>query len=124
MAPGSSGGSVFFTTDHGCVRRLPDGRLGVSLEDHDWTIPREEVPPLYEAMETLAGRVYRCDCDCRWQLRIDDHETTVLDTDDVLHLHSLLDGAMVMLELHGILDAAAITPPEVSNDDPRPQPEP
>jgi hypothetical protein len=75
-----------------------------------------EVDRLHEATESLAGQVYRCNCDCRWQLRLDDQSPAILGTDEVLQLHSLLSGTAVMLELHDILDAASIEMPGVDGD--------
>jgi len=109
MAPKSRETPPLYATDHGRAWRRSDGRIGLSLGEREWTVQREEITTLHEAIETLAARVYRCHCDCRWQLRLNDHDVTVLETDDVLHLHSLLDGATAMLELRHILDQAAIT---------------
>lgn len=110
MVPTSFDPSVLFATEHGTLRWASDERLVMSLADRAWTISPEEVSSLHEAMETLAARVYRCDCNCRWQLRVGEHETAVLGTEDVLQLHTLLRGGAVMLELHDLLDDAAVDP--------------
>jgi len=120
MASDAFEGLVLFSTDHGTVWWASDGRLLVSFSGQQWAVAPEEVPSLHEGLESLAGQVYRCNCDCRWQLRVDDGATVVLGTDEVLRLHSLLRGTLVMLELHDILDAAAIAPSGVNDDGPRP----
>jgi hypothetical protein len=116
----SSDDAVLFSTDHGAVRWTPDGQLSLSLSGERWTVDPNEVATLHEGLESLAAQVYRCNCDCRWQLRVDDGATVVLGTDEVLRLHSLLRGALVMLELRDVLDAAAIDPSGVTDDGPRP----
>ena len=116
----SSGDAVLFSTPHGAVRWGRDDRLAVTLGEEDWTVTPDAVPELYEALESLAAQVYRCNCDCRWQLRVGDGATVVLGTDEVLRLQSLLRGALVMLELHDLLDAAAIAPAGVENSGARP----
>jgi hypothetical protein len=112
--------AVLFSTDHGAVQWAADGRLSLSLDDQEWAVAPEEISALYEGLEALAAQVYRCNCDCRWQLRVGDGTTVVLGTDEVLRLQSLLRGALVMLELHDLLDAAAIAPAGVENSGPRP----
>ncbi len=116
----SSDDAVLFSTDYGAVRWAPDGQLSLPLSGECLTMDPDEVSALHEGLESLAAQVYRCNCDCRWQLRVDDGATVVLGTDEVLRLHSLLRGALVMLELHDILDAASIDPSGVGNDGPRP----
>lgn len=120
MAPDDFEDPVLFSTDHGTVWWEPDGRLAVSFSGQQWAVGPEEIPSLHDALESLAAQVYRCNCDCRWQLRLDDGATVVLGTDEVLRLHSLLRGALVMLELYEILDAAAIDASGVNDDGPRP----
>jgi len=118
MVPTSFDRSVLFATEHGIVKWAPDGRVRVSLADRHWTLDREQVGRVHDAMQTLARQVYRCECDCRWQFRIEKNDTTVLSTDDVLRLHSLLDGATTMLELCDVLEEAAIDLPEVGTSTP------
>jgi hypothetical protein len=111
-SPASFDTSALFATDHGSVEWVSEDCLGLTFGDHRWTLPPAELEALHEAVEPLAAQVYRCDCDCRWQVRVEEQSTAVLHTEEVLRLHSLLDGTMVMLELRSILDGAAIVRPE------------
>ncbi|WP_232797881.1 hypothetical protein [Salinibacter altiplanensis] len=76
-----------------------------------WTLAASEVPVLRDTTRSLASEVYHCERDCRWQLRVDGHPTVVLDSDEVLRLDALLDGALTMLELDAILEDASISRP-------------
>lgn len=100
--------STLFATEHGAVDWTTDERLVLSLGDREWTLTTEEVHALHDALQPLAAQVYRCNCDCRWQVRLEGRDTIILSTDEVLRLHSLLDGAGVMLELYTILDSDSI----------------
>jgi hypothetical protein len=71
-------------------------------------MPPGAVQALHAALQPLAAQVYRCDCDCRWQVRREGAETLVLGTDELLRLHALLDGAVAMLALDDILDDAGV----------------
>jgi len=122
MVPDALESSVLFATEHGAATWTPEGRLTLTLAERTWTVAPAEVAPLHEAIQSLARQVYRCDCDCRWQLRMGE-ETAVLGTDDVLRLHSLLNGSVVMLELHDMLDEAAIDASGVEDGDSRPRSE-
>jgi hypothetical protein len=104
--------ATLFATEHGAVDWASTDRLRVTLGDQSWTLAPDGVSSLHEATEPLAAQVYRCDCDCRWQLRLDGQGTAVLSTDEVLRLHSLLDGAVTMLELHTLLEDASIARPQ------------
>lgn len=108
MPPAFPDTATLFATEHGTVAWSSADRLKVSLGDQSWTLGPDGVASLHEATEPLAAQVYRCDCDCRWQLRLDGQGTVVLSTDEVLRLHSLLDGAVTMLELYAFLDDASI----------------
>lgn len=108
----SSDSSVLFATDHGSVTWTSDEQLHLVLADLDWTLAPDDVTALHEATHPLAAQVYRCDCDCRWQLRMEGHDAVVLGTDAVLRLDALLDGAVAMLELESILEDTAIDRPE------------
>lgn len=100
--------SSLFSTEHGSVEWASDDAVRITLDGREWTFAVKEVQQLHADIEPLAAQVYRCNCDCRWQVRIEGHSTFVLNTDEVLQLHSLLDGAVAMLELHTLLDEAAI----------------
>jgi len=110
-SPASFDTSVLFATEHGRVERTSETRLGLTFGERQWELRPDEFEALHEAIEPLAAQVYRCNCDCRWQVRVDGGSAAVLDTDEVLRLHSLLDGAAAMLELEAILDGAAIVRP-------------
>lgn len=97
-----------FATEHGTVDWASADRLQVTLGDQSWTLAPDGVSALHEATEPLAAQVYRCDCDCRWQLRLEEQGTVVLSTDEVLRLHSLLDGAVAMLELYELLEEVSV----------------
>ena len=103
--------SVVFATDHGTVHRLSDRLVRITLGDLRWTLPPEAVHDLHEATHSLAGDVYRCGNDCRWQLRGPGQSVVVLCSTEVLRLDTLLHGATAMLELDGILRGADIAPP-------------
>lgn len=102
--------STLYSTEHGTIQWTSDRSLDVALGERRWTFRVPEVRALHDAVQPLAAQVYRCNCDCRWQVRSDE-QTIVLSTDEVLRLHSLLDGAMVMLELYSILDDVSIAQP-------------
>jgi len=103
--------SVLFSTEHGRVDWTSETHLGLTFGPRQWKLRPDELEALHEAIEPLAEQVYRCDCDCRWQVRVDGQGAAVLHTDEVLRLHSLLDGATTMLELRSILEAASIARP-------------
>lgn len=108
MTPASFDTSTLYATEHGTVDWTSADQLQVVLGENSWTLAPDALTALHQATQPLAAQVYRCDCDCRWQLRMDEQTTSVLSTDEVLRLHSLLDGAVTMLELDTILDAASI----------------
>lgn len=108
MPPASSDTAPLFATEHGTVNWSSGDRLRVALGDQAWTLSPDGVASLHEVTEPLAAQVYRCDCDCRWQLRLEEQGTAVLSTDEVLRLHSLLDGAVAMLELYDLLEEASV----------------
>jgi hypothetical protein len=110
-SPASFDTSALFATEHGSVEWVSEDRLGLTFGTHRWTLPPGELEALHDAVQPLAAQVYRCNCDCRWQVRVEGQGTAVLHTDEVLRLQSLLDGTMVMLELRSILDGAAIVRP-------------
>ncbi len=112
MASAAFDTSAFFSTEHGAVDWTPEERLHVTLGEREWTLASDEVRALHEAIAPLAAQVYRCNCDCRWQVRVRERAPIVLGTDEVLRLHSLLDGAVAMLELYSVLDDASIGRPE------------
>ena len=112
MPPVSPETVTLFNTEHGTVDWASADRLRVTLGDQSWTLSPDGVTSLHEATAPLAAQVYRCDCDCRWQLRLEGQGTAVLSTDEVLRLHSLLDGAVAMIELYSLLDDASITRPQ------------
>ena len=110
-SPASFDTSVLFSTEHDRVDWVSETHLGLTFGPRQWQLRPDELEALHEAIEPLAGQVYRCDCDCRWQVRVDGQGAAVLHTDEVLRLHSLLAGAATMLELLSILDDAAIVRP-------------
>ena len=107
--------SVLFATDHGAVERAPHGRVRVSIGALEWHLAPSDVSALRETTQSLASEVYHCERDCRWQLRVEDHPTVVLDSDEVLRLDALLDGAVAMLELSSILEEASISRPTAAD---------
>ncbi|PQJ36079.1 hypothetical protein BSZ35_17025 [Salinibacter sp. 10B] len=107
--------STLFATEHGAVDWTADERLAFTLGDRDWVFERKEVRALHEALQSLAAQVYRCNCDCRWQVRLEGRETIVLSTDEVLRLHSLLDGVGAMIELYSLLDDVSVGRPTTSD---------
>jgi len=110
--PSVSDTASLFATEHGSVDWASGEQLRVELEERVWTLAPEALTTLHDALQPLAAQVYRCNCDCRWQVRLDEQGTAVLSTDEVLRLHSLLDGTVTMLELYSILDDASIVRPE------------
>lgn len=112
MASAAFDTSSLFSTDHGTVEPISENRFRVTLGERGWTLASDEVRALHEAVAPLAAQVYRCNCDCRWQVRIREQTPLVLGTDEVLRLHSLLDGAVAMMELYSVLDDASIVRPE------------
>jgi hypothetical protein len=115
MASAALDSSALFSTEHGTVHRASAERLRVTLGDRDWTVGPEEARALHDALQPLAAQVYRCNCDCRWQLRVEGRSTLVLSTDEVLRLHSLLDGTVVMLELYELLGDTSIARPQAQS---------
>jgi hypothetical protein len=101
--------SVFFATEHGCVHRLSDRLFTVSLGEITWTLGADDLIGLQEATHSLAGDVYRCGNDCRWQLRVPGQSVVVLCSTEVLRLDTLLHGAATLLELDDILADADVT---------------
>jgi hypothetical protein len=108
MPPASPDTEALFATEHGAVDWASADRVRVAIGDRAWTLAPGALTALHEALQPLAAQVYRCDCDCRWQVRLTEQDTAVLTTDEVLRLHSLLDGAVTMLELDFLLDDASI----------------
>ncbi|WP_263810874.1 MULTISPECIES: citrate synthase [Salinibacter] len=106
--------SVLFETDHGSVERTTQDRVRLRFGSTSWILASSDVPGLRDTTRSLASEVYHCERDCRWQLRVDGHPTVVLDSDEVLRLDALLDGAVTMLELDTILDGASISRPVVA----------
>ena len=100
--------SVLYSTDHGTVRRTSDRLVTIRLGDLSWTLAAADVAALHDAAHSLAGDVYRCGNDCRWQLRVPGQAVAVLSSKEVLRLDTLLHGAVAMLELDGILAGAEI----------------
>ncbi|MFB6272909.1 MAG: citrate synthase [Salinibacter sp.] len=111
MPSTSSDTSALFSTDHGSVERLSGGQVRISLGNMQWRLAPSDVSALRETTVSLASEVYHCERDCRWQLRVEDHPTVVLDSEEVLRLDALLDGAVVMLELSAMLEEASISRP-------------
>jgi len=107
--------SALFATDHGSVEWTGHGRVQIALGSMQWRLAPSDVPALRETTLSLASEVYHCERDCRWQLRVEGHPTVVLDSDEVLQLDALLDGAVTMLELEGILEDASITRPSAAS---------
>ena len=103
--------SPLFSTDHGSAERTPQGKVRLMLGGTHWTLPPSDVPSLRATTQSLAREVYHCERDCRWQLRVEGHSTVVLDSEEVLRLDALLDGAVAMLELSAILKDASISRP-------------
>lgn len=100
--------SALFATDHGTVEWMAHGQVRIVLKGVHWQLAPGDVASLRETTRALASEVYHCERDCRWQLRADSHPTVVLDSDEVLRLDALLDGAVAMLELDALLDEASI----------------
>lgn len=117
MASALFDSSAFFSTEYGAVFQSSADRYRVTLGERTWVLAPDRVRALHEALQPLAAQVYRCNCDCRWQVRSEGHETLVLSTDEVLRLHSLLDGAVAMLELDILLDDAGVCWHETRVDD-------
>lgn len=115
MTPASFEPSTLYATEHGTVDWASTDQLRVALDGRGWALAPDALASLHEAVEPLAAQVYRCNCDCRWQLRIDEQTTSVLSTDEVLRLHALLDGAVAMLELESMLEEAAIERPAAAD---------
>jgi hypothetical protein len=107
-SPASFDTSTLFATEHGTVEWSADGSLLVALGRLELRLMPSEVESLHEVARSLAGDVYRCGRDCRWQLRVPGRSVFVLDSDEVLRLDTLLQGAVAMLELDAILDDAAV----------------
>ena len=107
--------SALFSTDHGSVERTSHGRVQIALGNTKWRLAPSDVPDLRETTLSLASEVYHCERDCRWQLRVEGHPTVVLDSDEVLRLDALLDGAVTMLELSAILEGASISRPTAAD---------
>jgi len=107
--------SALFATDHGSVEWTGHGRVQIALGSMQWRLAPSDVPALRETTLSLASEVYHCERDCRWQLRVEDHPTVVLDSDEVLRLDALLDGAVTMLELDALLEEASISRPTVAD---------
>ncbi len=105
--------SALFATDHGSVEWTSPGRVRIALGEMRWRLAPAEVSSLRNTTQALASEVYHCERDCRWQLRVEGHPTVVLNSDEVLRLDALLDGAVTMLELESILDDASISRPDV-----------
>lgn len=115
MASASFDTSVLFATDHGSVERTSQGRVRIMVDSMQWCLSPPDVADLRDTTQSLASEVYHCERDCRWQLRVEDHPTVVLDSDEVLRLDALLDGAVTMLELDALLEEASIVRPVASN---------
>lgn len=113
MSLASFDSSSLYSTEHGTTQRRSDGMLVVSLGRWRWALSSANVRALHETIQPLAHQVYRCNCDCRWQLRLPGHDAVILTTDEVLQLHSLLDGTTTMLELDVLLEDASIARPAV-----------
>lgn len=103
--------SALFATDHGFAERTTQGRVRLHFGGTSWTLSPSDVPTLRSTTRSLASEVYHCERDCRWQLRVEGHSTVVLDSEEVLRLDALLDGAVTMLELEAILNDASISRP-------------
>ena len=115
MASASFDPSVLFATDHGSVERAPQERVRIMLDGMQWCLSPSDVADLRSTTQSLASEVYHCERDCRWQLRVEEHPTVVLDSDEVLRLDALLDGAVTMLELDALLEEASIARPVAPN---------
>lgn len=115
MASASFDTSALFATDHGSVERTSQGRVQILLGGMQWCLSPSNVADLRKTTQSLASEVYHCERDCRWQLRVEDHPTVVLDSDEVLRLDALLDGAVTMLELDALLQDASIARPVASS---------
>ena len=100
--------SALFSTEHGAVHRTSDRLVTVHLGELTWTLDVSDVAVLQTATQSLAGDVYRCGNDCRWQLRIPGRSAVVLSSDEVLRLDTLLRGAVTMLELDDILTDTSV----------------
>lgn len=115
MASASFDTSALFATDHGSVERMSRGRVRIMLGSLQWRLSPSDVSDLHTTTRSLASEVYHCDRDCRWQLRVGSHPTVVLDSDEVLRLDALLEGAVTMLELEALLEESSIARPVASN---------
>lgn len=101
--------STLFATTHGSVSWTSGRALTLSLADVEMTLDPSEIRSVYRAARSLAADVYRCESACRWQLRVPDRPVLVLDSDEVLQLDTLLDGAVAMLDLDAMLRDARVT---------------
>ena len=114
MASASFDTSALFATDHGSVERTSHGRIRIMLDGMRWRLSPSDVADLRKTTRSLASEVYHCERDCRWQLRVEDHPTVILDSEEVLRLDALLDGAVTMIELDSLLEEASIARPVAS----------
>lgn len=115
MASASFDTSALFATDHGSVERTSHGRVRIVLGSLQWRLSPSDVSDLRNTTQSLAREVYHCERDCRWQLRVEGHPAVVLDSEEVLRLDALLDGAVTMLELDSLLEEASIARPVTSS---------
>lgn len=115
MASASFDTSVLFATDHGSVEWASEKRVRIALDGMQWCLSPSDVADLRRTTQSLASEVYHCERDCRWQLRVEEHPTVVLDSEEVLRLDALLDGAVTMLELDSLLEEASIARSVASN---------
>lgn len=102
--------SNLFQTEFGVVRRRPHG-MEIQFDDHTLRLDEDELPSFRDSVAGLASDAWRYERPCRWQLRIQtapDQPVVVLCSGDVYRLKSLLDGAVAMCELEGILSGAQI----------------
>ena len=107
--------SALFSTDHGSAAYTAQGNVRLVFGSMHWTLAPTDVSALRATARSLASEVYHCQRECRWQLRVEGHPTVVLDSDEVLRLDALLDGAVAMLELSSILEEASISRPTVAD---------
>ena len=103
--------AVLFATAHGALHWTDDGALRLDLDGIVQTVSRDTVRTLHRSVRSLARDVYHCEHGCRWQVRLPNGTVLVLNSDDVLRLDTLLDGAVAMLDLYAVLDAAGVDAP-------------